>query len=80
MYICGKSIQTNEIFVTDRFGDITVAFTNGILSTRHRSKSTSRRLAMRSELSSLATCCRPCKRFSNVPTRKMGNSTSHYMN
>lgn len=35
LFFCGKPIQTNDIFVTDDFGDIKVAFTNGILSTQN---------------------------------------------
>ena len=35
LFFCGKPIQTNDIFVTDDFGDIKVAFTNGILSTEN---------------------------------------------
>ena len=38
LFFCGDPIQTNEILVTGDFGDITVAFTNGILSTQNLRK------------------------------------------
>jgi hypothetical protein len=38
LFICGDAIQTNEIRVTGDFGDIWVAFTNGILSTQNLRK------------------------------------------
>ncbi len=38
LFFCGDPIRTNEIFVTDKFGDISVAFTNGILSTQNLRK------------------------------------------
>jgi phosphatidylserine/phosphatidylglycerophosphate/cardiolipin synthase-like enzyme len=38
LFVCGPSIQTNEMFVTRTFGDIEVAFTNGILSTQNLRK------------------------------------------
>jgi len=38
LFFCGDPIQTNEILVTGDFGDISVAFTNGILSTQNLRK------------------------------------------
>jgi hypothetical protein len=38
LFLCGDPIQTNDIFVTGDFGSITVAFTNGILSTQNLRK------------------------------------------
>jgi len=38
LFICGDSIQTDEILVTSDFGDISVTFTNGILSTQNLRK------------------------------------------
>jgi phosphatidylserine/phosphatidylglycerophosphate/cardiolipin synthase-like enzyme len=38
LFICGDSIQTDEILVTSEFGDISVTFTNGILSTQNLRK------------------------------------------
>ncbi len=38
LFVCGDAIQTNDIFVTGEFGHITVAFTNGILSTQNLRK------------------------------------------
>src|SRR5438105_1464995 len=38
LFICGDSIQTDEILVTSDFGDIPVTFTNGILSTQNLRK------------------------------------------
>jgi len=38
LFFCGDPIQTNDIFVTNEFGDIKVAFTNGILSTQNLRK------------------------------------------
>ncbi len=38
LFVCGPAIQTNEFLVTDDFGDISVAFTNGILSTQNLRK------------------------------------------
>ena len=38
LFLCGAAIQTNEFLVTDDFGDISVAFTNGILSTQNLRK------------------------------------------
>ncbi len=38
LFICGDPIQTDEILVTGDFGDISVAFTNGILSTQNLRK------------------------------------------
>ena len=38
LFVCGAAIQTNEILVTGDFGDISVAFTNGILSTQNLRK------------------------------------------
>jgi len=38
LFICGAAIQTNVIQVTGNFGDISVAFTNGILSTQNLRK------------------------------------------
>jgi phosphatidylserine/phosphatidylglycerophosphate/cardiolipin synthase-like enzyme len=38
LFFCGDPIQTNDIFVTGDFGSITVAFTNGILSTQNLRK------------------------------------------
>jgi phosphatidylserine/phosphatidylglycerophosphate/cardiolipin synthase-like enzyme len=34
LYVCGAAIQTNPITVTNDFGDVSVAFNNGILSTQ----------------------------------------------
>jgi phosphatidylserine/phosphatidylglycerophosphate/cardiolipin synthase-like enzyme len=36
--VCGDAIETDEILVSDNFGDISVAFTNGILSTQNLRK------------------------------------------
>lgn len=38
LFFCGDPIETNEITVTNDFGDISVAFTNGILSTQNLRK------------------------------------------
>jgi hypothetical protein len=38
LYVCGDRIETNEILVTSDFGDISVAFTSGILSTQNLRK------------------------------------------
>lgn len=38
LFICADSIQTDEILVTSDFGDISVTFTNGILSTQNLRK------------------------------------------
>jgi hypothetical protein len=38
LFVCGVPIQTNDIRVTSNFGDIEVAFTNGILSTQNLRK------------------------------------------
>ena len=38
MFVCGDAVETDEILVTDNFGDISVAFTNGILSTQNLRK------------------------------------------
>jgi hypothetical protein len=38
LFFCGEPIQTNDIFVTNDFGDVKVAFTNGILSTQNLRK------------------------------------------
>ena len=38
LFICGAPIQTNEFLVTGNYGDISVAFTNGILSTQNLRK------------------------------------------
>jgi PLD-like domain len=38
LFFCGDPVQTNVIFVTSDFGDIKVAFTNGILSTQNLRK------------------------------------------
>jgi hypothetical protein len=38
LFVCGAAIQTNEFLVTGDFGDISVAFNNGILSTQNLRK------------------------------------------
>src|SRR6266540_2445269 len=38
LFVCGAPIQTNDVHVTTKFGDIEVAFTNGILSTQNLRK------------------------------------------
>jgi hypothetical protein len=38
LFFCGDPIQTDEILVTGDFGDISAAFTNGILSTQNLRK------------------------------------------
>ena len=38
LFICGDALETNEISVTERFGDVTATFNNGILSTQNLRK------------------------------------------
>jgi phosphatidylserine/phosphatidylglycerophosphate/cardiolipin synthase-like enzyme len=38
LFVCGASVQTNDIRVSTKFGDFDVAFTNGILSTQNLRK------------------------------------------
>src|SRR6202022_163234 len=38
LFVCGAAIQTNEFLVTGDFGDISVAFNNGILSPQNLQK------------------------------------------
>jgi len=38
LFFCGAPAETNEVIVTKDFGDITAAFTNGILSTQNLRK------------------------------------------
>ncbi len=38
LYFCGEATQTNEVAVTENYGDITATFTNGILSTQNLRK------------------------------------------
>jgi hypothetical protein len=38
LFFCGDAVQTNDVAVTNDFGDVSVAFTNGILSTQNLRK------------------------------------------
>ena len=38
LFVCGEALETNEITVTEDFGDVTATFNNGILSTQNLRK------------------------------------------
>jgi len=92
LFVCGEGAETNEIAVTEKFGDVSASFNNGILSTQNLRKqlhteigraptnristSTFNSRATRSGHFSPAMCCRRSRRSSSEPKRNKVRSTS----